>query len=61
MRLKANAGDAMGMNMLNKGSQKVADELLTRFPTMKLESLSGNLYECLSCLIQDVPIRSLLL
>lgn len=43
----------MGMNMLTKGSQKVADELLTRFPTMKLESLSGNLYECLSCLIQD--------
>ena len=43
MRLKANAGDAMGMNMLTKGSQKVADALSTRFPFLKLESLSGNL------------------
>ena len=43
MRLKANAGDAMGMNMLTKGSQKVADALMDRFPFLKLESLSGNL------------------
>lgn len=43
MRLKANAGDAMGMNMLTKGSQKVADALIARFPSLKLESLSGNL------------------
>ena len=43
MRLKANAGDAMGMNMLTKGSNKVADALLSRFPTLKVESLSGNL------------------
>ena len=27
MRLKANAGDAMGMNMLTKGSEKVAEAL----------------------------------
>lgn len=44
MRLKANAGDAMGMNMLTKGSQKVADELCKRFPSLVLESLSGNMY-----------------
>ena len=43
MRLKANAGDAMGMNMLTKGSQKVADSLIARYPSLKLESLSGNL------------------
>lgn len=43
MRLKANAGDAMGMNMLTKGSNSVADALCSRFPGMKLESLSGNL------------------
>ena len=47
MRLKANAGDAMGMNMLTKGSQKVADSLLARYPSLKLESLSGNLW-CVS-------------
>ena len=44
MRLKANAGDAMGMNMLTKGSQKVADALCAKYPTLKLESLSGNMY-----------------
>ena len=43
MRLKANAGDAMGMNMLTKGSNKVAEALLSQFPTLKVESLSGNL------------------
>ena len=43
MRLKATAGDAMGMNMLTKGSQKVADSLIARYPSLKLESLSGNL------------------
>ena len=43
MRLKANAGDAMGMNMLTMGSQKVADSLIARYPSLKLESLSGNL------------------
>lgn len=43
MRLKANAGDAMGMNMLTKGSQKVADALCARFPELQLESLSGNM------------------
>lgn len=59
MRLKANAGDAMGMNMLTKGSQKVADSLMDRFPTMRLESLSGNLYVCLTFIIQDVLIKSL--
>lgn len=44
MRLKANAGDAMGMNMLTKGSQKVADALCERYPSLQLESLSGNMY-----------------
>lgn len=59
MRLKANAGDAMGMNMLTKGSQKVADSLMARFPAMRLESLSGNLYVSLTFIIQDVLIKSL--
>ena len=44
MRLKANAGDAMGMNMLTKGSQKVADVLCEKYPSIQLESLSRNLY-----------------
>ena len=44
MRLKAYSGDAMGMNMLTKGSEKVCNALCNRFPFLQVESLSGNLF-----------------
>jgi len=42
IRFKCTTGDAMGMNMVTKGVNKVLDMLSERFPTMEVVSLSGN-------------------
>ncbi|KAK9713393.1 hypothetical protein RND81_06G024500 [Saponaria officinalis] len=42
MRLSCSTGDAMGMNMVSKGVQKVLDHLLTLFPDMDVIGVSGN-------------------
>mmetsp|Transcript_2373 Transcript_2373/g.3110 ORF Transcript_2373/g.3110 Transcript_2373/m.3110 type:complete len:639 (+) Transcript_2373:153-2069(+) len=42
LRLKCFSGDAMGMNMVSKGSLAVVDYLRTVFPTITLVALSGN-------------------
>ena len=42
VRLNALTGDAMGMNIITKGSEKVMNYLMKEFPTIKLLSLSGN-------------------
>ena len=43
LRLKCFSGDAMGMNMVSKGSLAVVDLLRKYFPTLKLMALSGNM------------------
>eukprot|EP00980_Cylindrotheca_fusiformis_P012504 scaffold3073_cov66-Cylindrotheca_fusiformis.AAC.19 len=43
LRLVCFAGDAMGMNMVSKGSLKVIETLKEEFPTLKLVALSGNM------------------
>ena len=43
LRLVCFAGDAMGMNMVSKGSLAVIDCLRTKFPTLQLVALSGNM------------------
>eukprot|EP00814_Leptocylindrus_danicus_P015990 CAMPEP_0116032666 /NCGR_PEP_ID=MMETSP0321-20121206/18312_1 /TAXON_ID=163516 /ORGANISM="Leptocylindrus danicus var. danicus, Strain B650" /LENGTH=651 /DNA_ID=CAMNT_0003508159 /DNA_START=572 /DNA_END=2527 /DNA_ORIENTATION=+ len=43
LRLKCFSGDAMGMNMVSKGSLAVVDLLRQHFPTLKLVALSGNM------------------
>lgn len=44
IRLKCFTGDAMGMNMVTKGSKFVCEKILNKFKGSKLISLSGNLY-----------------
>jgi len=43
LRLKCFSGDAMGMNMVSKGSLAVVDYLRSVFPEMQLLALSGNM------------------
>jgi len=43
LRLVCFAGDAMGMNMVSKGSLKVIDVLQETFPSLQLVALSGNM------------------
>lgn len=42
LRITAFTGEAMGMNMLTKGSEKVVELIKTYFPNIKIISLSGN-------------------
>jgi len=43
LRMTCFAGDAMGMNMISKGSLAVIDFLRLQFPTLQLIALSGNM------------------
>jgi hydroxymethylglutaryl-CoA reductase (NADPH) len=43
MRFSATTGDAMGMNIITKGCEKVMDKILSKFKDVKLLSLSGNM------------------
>lgn len=43
IRLSAETGDAMGMNMLSKGAEIAMKKLAELFPDMELQGLSGNL------------------
>lgn len=43
IRLRCFAGDAMGMNMVSKGSLAVIDYLKDQFPSLDLLALSGNM------------------
>lgn len=43
LRLTCFSGDAMGMNMVSKGSLKVIDCLKQEFPSLQLVALSGNM------------------
>ncbi|XP_032684231.1 3-hydroxy-3-methylglutaryl-coenzyme A reductase isoform X2 [Odontomachus brunneus] len=42
VRFVAKTGDAMGMNMLSKGTEKSLQTVQTHFPDMEIVSLSGN-------------------
>lgn len=42
IRFKSTTGDAMGMNMLSKGSEKALQELQKNFPDAIIKSVSGN-------------------
>jgi hydroxymethylglutaryl-CoA reductase (NADPH) len=42
LRFRARTGDAMGMNIAGKGTQKAIEHLVQRFPGSRLVSLSGN-------------------
>eukprot|EP00871_Galdieria_phlegrea_P004233 jgi/Galph1/4810/GphlegSOOS_G3501.1 len=42
LRFKCSSGDAMGMNMVSKGTEKALDIIKTHFPDMEVVSLSGN-------------------
>lgn len=42
LRFVSTTGDAMGMNMLSKGTEKALDELQKQFPDSEIMSLSGN-------------------
>jgi hydroxymethylglutaryl-CoA reductase (NADPH) len=43
VKLRCSTGDAMGMNMVGKGSNEVVNAIMERFPSAKLVTLSGNL------------------
>ena len=43
IRLTCFAGDAMGMNMVSKGSLAVIEVLKAEFPSLQLVALSGNM------------------
>jgi hydroxymethylglutaryl-CoA reductase (NADPH) len=43
LRMEASTGDAMGMNMVTRGAQRVVEELTREFPWLRHISVSGNL------------------
>ena len=43
VRMRCSTGDAMGMNMIGKGSNEVVSHILKKFPGVNLLTLSGNL------------------
>jgi hydroxymethylglutaryl-CoA reductase (NADPH) len=42
VRFSTGTGDAMGMNMISKGTERALDVLRSRFPDMVILALSGN-------------------
>ena len=42
IRFATTTGDAMGMNMISKGTEKALDAMQARFPSMVVLALSGN-------------------
>uniref|UniRef100_A0A672MUE3 3-hydroxy-3-methylglutaryl-coenzyme A reductase n=1 Tax=Sinocyclocheilus grahami TaxID=75366 RepID=A0A672MUE3_SINGR len=42
IRFQSQTGDAMGMNMLSKGTEQALDRLQERYPDMRLLAVSGN-------------------
>src|SRR5687767_4999035 len=42
IRFKSTTGDAMGMNIVSKGVEKVLEHIQQRHPDMRILSLSGN-------------------
>lgn len=42
VRFKTETGDAMGMNMISKGSEKALERMSEVFPSMRVLALSGN-------------------
>ena len=43
LRFRASTGDAMGMNMVGKGVNKIMENLVEKFPGLKLVALSSNM------------------